>query len=434
MIAAAGADDSTTWLRVSGLDGVPSDSIPVQAPPLTLWSALALPGTPWLALMVSSFPRTTIRIIDRKGVTHAQVELSNGSKLRTTHDAVWLQVGNNATILRFPVDPASGKLSARVDTVSAVFPAPDARGSGTWDVTADGSAMVVDAGTYSYDIFALAWPDLAAGHLPDHRRILQTSSQAWLALAPAGDKVAVFELEPGTAAKARLSMIPFAGGPSHTLLSGVRTGVWGVLGGTGWPDSTSVTTATRVGPHVRLERVNAQSAVRTDGLTLSDSSVGIFDWLATGGWTWITDDFHHLKWQALEHGEPRAITLPDWYSEVLVVRASPDGRLLAFYGPNRSLDSMRFSVASLPDGVVTPWFTVAGEGAWPHWLADNTLVIDVHTGHGLALYHLAGPGKAVRVGGLRREVISLGISHDMKRAAVATREYRGDIWMNHVVR
>ena len=138
-------------------------------------------------------------------------------------------------------------------------------------------------------------------------------------------------------------------------------------------------------------------------------------------------------WQRLGDSVPRTVALPQWYKGAAVVRASPDGRLLAFYGTNPTVDSMRLSVVTVPDGRVTPWFTFVGEGAWPHWLADNTVLIDVHTGHELAIYHVTGPGQSRLVGKVPRPVVSFGVSRDMKRAAVATREYRGDIWMNRVV-
>ena len=138
-------------------------------------------------------------------------------------------------------------------------------------------------------------------------------------------------------------------------------------------------------------------------------------------------------WQAQGDSVPRSVPLPQWYDHAHALRVSPDGRQLAFYGENRTLDSLRFSMVSMPDGQVTAWATMIGQGAWPHWLADNTLLIDVHESHSLGLYHLTRPLQMRRIGEVPLPVISFSVSRDMKRAVVATREYRGDIWMSSVV-
>ena len=86
---------------------------------------------------------------------------------------------------------------------------------------------------------------------------------------------------------------------------------------------------------------------------------------------------------------------------------------------------------------MTAWATMIGQGAWNHWLADNTLLIDVHESHSLGSLYLTrppcGPLQVRRIGEVPLPVISFSVSRDMKRAVVAAREYRGDIWMSRVV-
>ena len=67
--------------------------------------------------------------------------------------------------------------------------------------------------------------------------------------------------------------------------------------------------------------------------------------------------------------------------------------------------------------------------------ADNTLLTRrarVRTAS--ASTTLPGRGRSRRIGEVPLPVISFSVSRDMKRAVVATREYRGDIWMSRVVR
>ena len=273
--------DSLFWIRVSGPDGVPRDSIAVVGPTDGYANFYAIAGTSWIAIQTwHSGSRSVLRVLDRTGVTLGEREFTDAFMLRASHDAVWVQVGNNAAIVRTALDSASGTLSAHSDTLVIGTPASDARGLGTYDVTADGRQMVFDNGTFAYDIFALDWPDVARGQLPDRRRILQTSSQVWLGLAPGGNELVVVENEAGATGKQRLSLLPFAGGGEAPLLSSFVSATGGVFAGVVWPDSATVAVATREGAHTRLERVHVRTAARTDGLTLPVESLWNFDWLA----------------------------------------------------------------------------------------------------------------------------------------------------------
>jgi hypothetical protein len=169
-------------------------------------------------------------------------------------------------------------------------------------------------------------------------------------------------------------------------------------------------------------------------VTVPDSVLAAFDWLPPAGWVWIPGDFASIRWQRPGDTVPRTVVLPAGYRHAHAVRAAPDGQHLLFYGENSTLDSMRFSTISTKDSKVTEWATLVGEGAWPHWLGDNTVLLDVHEPHRLGLYRVKAPGQVRRVGEVRLPVIAFSISHDMRRAVVATREYRGDIWMSRVVR
>ena len=67
-----------------------------------------------------------------------------------------------------------------------------------------------------------------------------------------------------------------------------------------------------------------------------------FDRLVSGGWAWIPGENHRIVWQAPGESVPRSVPLPPWYEIASALRVSPDGRQLAFYGVNHTLDSLRF--------------------------------------------------------------------------------------------
>ena len=133
---------------------------------------------------------------------------------------------------------------------------------------------------------------------------------------------------------------------------------------------------------------------------------------------------------------PRRIPLPAWYGGAFHVDVSRDGRFVVFSGTNApTADSLGVSVLSLADGAVTHWLTIFGEEVDVSWLKDGTLLLLLgDTPETYSIYHLLGPGRAVKLGTIPRRVSSVSVSKDLKRAAVVVRDYRGDVWMSKVVR
>jgi hypothetical protein len=118
------------------------------------------------------------------------------------------------------------------------------------------------------------------------------------------------------------------------------------------------------------------------------------------------------------------------------VAVSPDGRFVAFTGYSApGEDSTGVSVMSLADQSVRHWFTISGEGGQVDWLSDGTLLLRLaDTPETWSLYHLTGPDRAVKLGTIPRTVSSISVSADLKRAAIVVHDYRGDAWINRVVR
>ena len=425
--------DSIFWLRVAGLDGTPHDSIRVAAPAQRLRFLFEVPGTPWIVVALQlSGSGVLIRIIDRQGAISSQIEHTGVVSMRVSRAAIWLQVADR--LVRTSLDPASGGLASRSDTLLLGTPAGDLRGvGGTFDITADGGRLVVDNGIYAYDLRAIEWRDLARSPLPGNS-ILQSSSETFAALAPNGTRLAILQHQDRSAARARVSILPFGGGSPTTLLEGVVEGGWrGIALGAIWSDTTTLALVTRKAGRARFERINVPGGVPEVALTIADSAPESFDWIPSGGWTWIPEGMRRIMWQGSSDSAPRTLAMPASFTYVHVVRASPDGRRLAFWVEGEAGDSLRVVVASLASGELTTWHIFAGEGAQLQWLNDNTIILDVHRAHAEDIYHLTGPGKSRPVGEVRRTVIAFSVSRDMKRAIVGTREYRGDIWMSRVV-
>ena len=250
VIALAERADSSHWLGFSGLDDTPRDSLRLPDSVTKVWSVVAVPGTQFTAVeMRYRSKRWVAALIGREGKVYDEADDPDG-KFRVSHDALWWGLGNGM-IIRRSFDPHSGRFSASTDTLLLGKPGGDARGVGTFDVSADGAILVSDDGIYVHDVWAAEWSDLAQGKLPDKRRVLQTSSDVWAVLSPDGSTIALLQPEAGASGKARLSVRPFAGGVETPVLSGFTPAVTSrtVFGSAVWADSLTVAVATdREGP------------------------------------------------------------------------------------------------------------------------------------------------------------------------------------------
>ncbi len=103
------------------------------------------------------------QVFDRSGKVADHVLNSCTCPGRITSDALWLTRSGQGfeSIVRLGIDPATGKLASRQDTLlSGNF--------NNFSVTADGSTLVVDDGSSDFDLWALGFPDALAGQV--HRR------------------------------------------------------------------------------------------------------------------------------------------------------------------------------------------------------------------------------------------------------------------------
>ena len=149
LIGPGNAQDSVYWVKVTGLDAIPRDSIAVRGKGQFLNSLSAIPGSPWILTLIIQAPHGLWQVIGRDGkvADHVVNQCTCGGI--GSVDAIWLDRAGDAageSIVRIPVDPATGYLSAQQDTmVTGIFT--------NVSVTADGGRMVMDQGTVDYGMW-----------------------------------------------------------------------------------------------------------------------------------------------------------------------------------------------------------------------------------------------------------------------------------------
>jgi hypothetical protein len=266
---------------------------------------------------------------------------------------------------------------------------------------------------------------------PDEKRLLRPTSEIQAQLSADGQRVLLGrDVGTGAGMLRRWSTISFAGGAETPLAVAAQND------DVSWSDSATVAIRERTPTGIRLSLQDVATGVVRDRLVVPDTQIRAVAHVPSGAWAWMNRLHHAARVQLPREPRPRQIPLPAWYLYSNSMDASPDSRFIGFSGyksPNE--DSIGVSVISLGDGTVTPWFTAFAEGGNVSGLKDGTFFLQLQdTPESSTLYHLLGPGRAVRLGAIPRAVSSVSVSQDLKRAAIVVRDYRGDAWMSRVVR
>lgn len=416
--------DSIYWVKVAGLDGVVRDSIKVGGGGRGLASISAVPGTNWMLTLVLQPPRGYWQVIDRTGKVLDKVHNACMCGGLATTDAVWLSragSGQGEAIVRIGIDRSTGKLETRQDTmVAGLFTG--------FSVTADGSAMVMDEGTYDYAAYALEWPDLLKGNLLSDRQIARASSPVGGRVSPDGSRILLRRTVPlgGEKAEVRYSILPFAGGQETPL------GGSGIPVSAFWVDTVTVARSTRAGAKTSFALIDIRTGAQTETLQTPDSLVFAFG-RAGNRWAWIPRPGDSLM---LSDGRTtRAIPRPKNMAQIIWIAAdkSPDRVFIA--GWNVTNEAVIFSKVDINTGAAEEWATAAGEGGAMSLLSDGRLLIAVEETQGnTSLFTLSGPGTLKRFWVSPRPIASVTTSGDMKRAIAGTVDYRADAWLSKVVR
>lgn len=417
--------DSVYYIRVASLDGSVHDSIRVVGAGQGIAAISSMPGTNWIVTLILQQPHGLWQIIDRAGKVADHVVNACTCGGVATRDTVWLsRVGNGTgeSIVRIAVDPATGHLATRQDTmVTGLFTG--------FSITDDGKSMVMDEGTYDFNVWNLDFADVLKGRYPDERRIAHASSPVSGSLSPDGARLLVRRNVPtgGGHAEVRYSLMPFGGGMENPVNSGGRP-LFVV-----WEDSVTLGLGRQTAAGLHLVEMDVRTSVQRNMLDLPDSVVDYATSLPDG-WAWIPASGDKIIVERA--GKRREYPKPPTNSFLFEVLADPTGNRLFYTGTDAATggDSLTFGVLSLDSGTFTRWGALTAELGDITPLADGSVFLDVSQSQGsLSFFKSTGPGQLQSLGVSPRPLRSVSVSRDMKRASASERDYRADAWMSKVV-
>ncbi|MBA2683315.1 MAG: PD40 domain-containing protein [Gemmatimonadaceae bacterium] len=385
----------------------------------------SMPGTSWIVTLILQQPHGLWQIIDRAGKVADHVVNACTCGGKATFDAVWLQRlgdGTGESIARIAVDPATGRLATRQDTmVTGLFTG--------FSITDDGKAMVMDEGTYDFNVWNLDSADVLKGRYPDERRVAHASSPVSANLSPDGARLTVRRDVPtgGGHAEVRYWLMPFGGGMENPINSGGRPFY------VAWSDSVTLDLGRQTPAGLHLTEMDVRTNAQRNALDLPDSVLASATSFSDG-WAWIpaTGDKIIVK----RAGKAHEYAKPPGVSFVYDVIADQAGNRLFYTGPDATTggDSLTFGVLSPDNGAFTQWGALTAEFGHITPLAGGSVFIVVsQSQESLSFFKSSGPGQMRPLGVSPRPLRNLSVSRDMKRASAFERDYRADAWMSKVV-
>jgi len=419
------------WILVSGLDGVPGDSIRVEGPADAILAITSVPDSRRIMYEVAKGRSVEWISSDRTGARYSSKSLTRGFVVTggtASSDALWIQTVSpgtiqRASIVRIPFDGFTGQFAVRGDTIYT--------GTQTsFGVTGDGGRIVLDEGITDYGVWALSVDDVLKGKFSEERRLLRGTSAPRTGLSPDGSVILFAKGVGAESSEGRQwAIISFAGG-QEIPISGRHRLVYMV-------DSTTVAIEDATSSGLRFSLFDYRTRRSSSVLSIADSSADDFTRLrGPQAWAWIPPGGLTINIQRDGDSRIRKISIPGSFARIFDVTASPDGNTIAFVGWSAPAeDSLGIATLSVPDGRFTQVVWTFAEGGRTRLLGDGSLAIALlDAADSYALYR-ARPGRPIeRVGGIPRAISNLNLSADMKRAVVVTRDYHGDAWMNKVTR
>jgi hypothetical protein len=421
----------TLWIMVSGLDGVPADSIRVDGPAERIKVITSVPNSRRIMYELAKGPAMEWVSSDRTGARYSSTSLLRGFVMSesgtTSSDALWIQTMSpgaiqRASIVRIPFDSSTGRLAPSGDTVYT--------GTQTsFGVTADGGTLVLDEGITEFGVWALSVDDLLKGKFSDDKRIFRATTAPRVGLSRDASVILIGKNAAGISDLRQWSIAPFAGGQEISI-PGRHRRAWIV-------DSATIAIEDGTTSGLQFSLYDYQNRRSSAVLSISDSSVDDFTRLrGPQAWAWTSGDRLAINIQRDGDSRIRRIPIPSAYARVFNLTASEDGSSIAFVGWNAPAeDSLGIGILSVPDGRYTQLIMTFAEGAWLRWLDDGSLAIallDAEASY--SLYRARVGGQMVRLGSIPRALSTINVSADMKRAVVVTRDYHGDAWMSKVTR
>ena len=417
--------DSTFVVRVAGLDGSVRDSVRVAGPGASLAALVSLPGTSRFVAMVIQPPRGLWQVLERNGGVTDRLLNSCTCGAAASSDALWMtRAGPTVAeaVVRVALDPATGKFSTHQDTIySGRF--------SNLSVTADGSRMTVDDGSYTFSVIAADMTDVLAVNGPQGPPVMQASNRVNALVSPDGQRLLMRRNVPGPTGgdEVRLSVAPFSGAPETPL------NATGKVQGARWIDSVTIGVYSLTTGGARLARMDVRTGATGEAFQLPDSTIAAATALPDG-WAWIPEGRDRVIVE--QAGARQEIPKSPWFSTIFDLDASPDGgRLLMVGWSAATADSVRVDVVPVRGGSPVPWVRSFAEAGSATWLADGSIAFVVWSSLDAAtIRQLTGPGQEKTVGAIAHVAGQVSLSRDLKRATITWRDYRGDAMMYRVVK
>jgi hypothetical protein len=419
LLGASGGSKKSFTVRIAGLDGVARDSLIVPGPGTSLGSLVAIPGTSRFVAMVVQSGQGLWRVMERDGTVRDTVRNGCLCAAAASHDALWMSLHTrvDAAVVRVALDPKRGTFAHVQDTVY--------RGKfTTLSVTADGTRMAIDEGTYTFSTIIGSLPDMLAGKNLQGPPLLQSSSAVSAFVSPDGERVLMRRSVTNATGtpESRYSVRAFVGG-SETPLS--LAGDARVLD---WFDSVTVLVGSRTATAARMERVDVRTGKSVATFEIEGTPPAAVVMLDGGG-AWIPATRDRIIVDRA--GKRYEIEMPSWFEDIRQLEVSADGARLLMAGWGKSTsDTLRVDVVSTVGGTPVPWTRAYAIGGAAYWTADGSIVFRFNREEHVASVRLvAGPGKETTLGNVAHAANGVSLSRDLKRAAITWREQHGDSWM-----
>ena len=415
--------DSVFQIKVASLEGTVRDSIRVAGMGTGINGLSVSPGGKWIVALIVQKGRGFWQVFDRSGKVADQVLNSCTCPGRITADALWLTRSGTGfeSIVRLAIDPATGKLATRQDTLLS-------GGFNSFSVTADGTTLVVDDGTADYSLWATNGKDALEGRFPAEP-LLKSSTRINGQLSPDGALVLVRRNLPSPSGRTepRFSIIPFAGGAERPLdAKGTPRGAF-------WVDSVTVAIGGQSATGVHLSLLDARTGAPGRSLDLPDSLVQSVVVLPDG-WAWIPATNDRVVVQ--RGGKTREIRAPRWFGSIYDLKVDRTATRLAMTGWNAStFDTLGVAVVPVDGGTPEIWARQPAEQGASRFLADGSLLFAPwDTPETVPFFRVRGPDSMERLGSVPRSVEGVTFSDDLSRTAVLEVARHGDAFMSRLVR
>jgi tRNA A-37 threonylcarbamoyl transferase component Bud32 len=425
LIGPVTANGSGFVVKVAGLDGTVRDSVNVPGPGTQLASLVSIPGTTRFVAMVIQPPHGLWQVFERNGKVTDQLLNSCTCGAAASRDALWMtRAGPTAAeaVVRVALDSATGRFATHQDTIySGRFT--------NLSVTADGTQMTVDDGSYSFSVIAASLSDILKGTLPNAPPLVQASNRVLGLVSPDGQRLLIRRSVPTPKGgdDVRLSIAPYPGGTEAAV------NATGRVVSARWADSVSVAVYSMTGAGPQLALIDTRTGTSSHVMQLADSAIADAAALPNG-WAWIPGTRDRVIVE--QNGTRREIAKAPWYAALIRVDASTDGARLLTVGWNATTsDTLRLDVVPVAGGAPVEWARHFAEDGMASWLADGSIALTVWGGTDAAtMYQAAGPGQEKTLGPLAHVSNVVSVSDDLQRATITWREYRGDAWMYRVVK